>query len=174
MSQVTSPIILDSTGQQIHSDLQQIKSVLTTPSAAADITFDNTGTGMQADDVQDAITELKSNLTTLETEVSDKDSLVLIRELATWNIGANMSLEEYWDIYTEYYIYISHTATSDTFYQIILNKGFASHEFIVGYGTNSNSYAIMKYTSSNYYLNLVDARVGGSTYNPKIVVFGKK
>jgi hypothetical protein len=63
MAQVTSPIILDSTGQQIHSDLQQIKNVLTTPSAAEDITFDNTGTGMQADDVQDAITELKSNLT---------------------------------------------------------------------------------------------------------------
>ena len=62
MAQVTSPIILDSTGQQIHSDLQQIKNVLTTPSTAADITFDNTGTGMQADDVQDAITELKSNL----------------------------------------------------------------------------------------------------------------
>lgn len=65
MAQVTSPIILDSTGQQIHSDLQQIKTVLTTPSAAEDITFDNTGTGMQADDVQDAITELKSNLTDL-------------------------------------------------------------------------------------------------------------
>ena len=65
MAQVTSPIILDSTGQQIHSDLQQIKNVLTTPSAAEDITFDNTGTGMQADDVQDAITELKSNLTEL-------------------------------------------------------------------------------------------------------------
>lgn len=67
MAQVTSPIILDSTGQQIHSDLQQIKNVLTTPSAAEDITFDNTGTGMQADDVQDAITELKSNLSNLET-----------------------------------------------------------------------------------------------------------
>lgn len=66
MAQVTSPIILDSTGQQIHSDLQQIKNVLTTPSAAADISFDNTGTGMQADDVQDAITELKSNLTDLD------------------------------------------------------------------------------------------------------------
>ena len=66
MAQVTSPIILDSTGQQIHSDLQQIKNVLTTPSAAEDITFDNTGTGMQADDVQDAITELKSNLIKLD------------------------------------------------------------------------------------------------------------
>lgn len=65
MAQVTSPIILDSTGQQIHSDLQQIKNALTTPSTAADITFDNTGTGMQADDVQDAITEIKSNLTQL-------------------------------------------------------------------------------------------------------------
>lgn len=67
--EVTSPIFLDSTGQQIHSDLQQIKNALTTPSAAADITFDNTGTGMQADDVQDAITELKSNLTELSSEI---------------------------------------------------------------------------------------------------------
>lgn len=75
MAQVTSPIILDSTGQQIHSDLQQIKNVLTTPSTAADITFDNTGTGMQADDVQDAITELKSNLTKFEPiDISDKFS----------------------------------------------------------------------------------------------------
>lgn len=82
MAQVTSPIILDSTGQQIHSDLQQIKNVLTTPSAAADITFDNTGTGMQADDVQDAITELKSNLT----------ELIVIEEIdftLSQTIGAN-------------------------------------------------------------------------------------
>ena len=77
MAQVTSPIILDSTGQQIHSDLQQIKNVLTTPSAAADITFDNTGTGMQADDVQDAITELKSNLTDFGVPISNSNTFTV-------------------------------------------------------------------------------------------------
>lgn len=38
---------------------------LTVPSTAAEISFDNTGTGMTATDVQDAVTELKSNLTEL-------------------------------------------------------------------------------------------------------------
>ena len=36
---------------------------LTIPDEASEISFDNTGTGMVATDVQDAITELKSNLT---------------------------------------------------------------------------------------------------------------
>ena len=36
---------------------------LVIPSTAAEINFDNTGTGMTATDVQDAVTELKSNLT---------------------------------------------------------------------------------------------------------------
>lgn len=89
MAQVTSPIILDSTGQQIHSDLQQIKNVLTTPSAAEDITFDNTGTGMQADDVQDAITELKSNLTELGTPLT---ASWLAKTLSTQDIIATNSI----------------------------------------------------------------------------------
>lgn len=41
---------------------------LTVPSTAAEISFDNTGTGMTATDVQDAVTELKSNLTNLEDD----------------------------------------------------------------------------------------------------------
>ena len=40
---------------------------LTIPSTAAEISFDNTGTGMVATDVQDAVTELKSNLTEYTT-----------------------------------------------------------------------------------------------------------
>lgn len=88
MAQVTSPIILDSTGQQIHSDLQQIKNVLTTPSTAADITFDNTGTGMQADDVQDAITELKSNLT---DNITEANSLTYVKQGNKRRISMNLS-----------------------------------------------------------------------------------
>ena len=87
MAQVTSPIILDSTGQQIHSDLQQIKNVLTTPSAAADITFDNTGTGMTATDVQDAVTELNSSLTDL-TSVDYRDYFTLKSGFSISDVGA--------------------------------------------------------------------------------------
>lgn len=46
---------------------------LVIPSTAAEINFDNTGTGMTATDVQDAVTELKSNLTEFEPiDISDK------------------------------------------------------------------------------------------------------
>lgn len=96
MAQVTSPIILDSTGQQIHSDLQQIKNVLTTPSAAEDITFDNTGTGMQADDVQDAITELKSNLNELTdiTQWNHESVSIAPSSLDTWVDGTVSGLSD--------------------------------------------------------------------------------
>lgn len=109
MAQVTSPIILDSTGQQIHSDLQQIKSVLTTPSTAADITFNNTGTGMQADDVQDAITELKSNL--IEKEYN--------------NIGTRVALST-----------TMYTATSDGYCRCGCPYGSSNYIAVAIYGAN--------------------------------------
>lgn len=66
MSDVTSPIITDATGQAILSKLNEIKQVLSTPSDAEDINYDNTTSGMTADNVQSAVDELKSNLTDLE------------------------------------------------------------------------------------------------------------
>lgn len=69
MSEVTSPILLDSTGQttntkldNINTTLGQIKNVLTTPSDAEDISYDNTSSGMTATDVQDAVDELNASL----------------------------------------------------------------------------------------------------------------
>jgi hypothetical protein len=56
-----------STGQvlakQSATDYDADWTTLVIPSTAAEISFDNTGTGMTATDVQDAVTELKSNLT---------------------------------------------------------------------------------------------------------------
>lgn len=66
MSDVTSPIITDATGQAILSKLNEIKQVLSTPSDAEDINYDNTTSGMTADNVQSAVDELKSNLTDLQ------------------------------------------------------------------------------------------------------------
>lgn len=59
---------------------------LTIPSTAAEISFDNTGTGMTATDVQDAVTELKSNLTDLDNEVS---SLFILKKEHFDNVPFN-------------------------------------------------------------------------------------
>ena len=51
--------------KQSATDYDADWETLVVPSTAAEISFDNTGTGMAATDVQDAVTELKSNLTQL-------------------------------------------------------------------------------------------------------------
>lgn len=53
--------------KQSSADYDADWETLVVPSTAAEISFDNTGTGMTATDVQDAVTELKSNLTDLTT-----------------------------------------------------------------------------------------------------------
>lgn len=139
MAQVTSPIILDSTGQQIHSDLQQIKNVLTTPSAAEDITFDNTGTGMQADDVQDAITELKSNLTDLTTYSESAEKVI-----GEWVNGKPL-----------YRLVISGTthATAGTIKAIKTFNDYADLEIKNIYGTITGEYhdGVAPFWSCNFY-----------------------
>lgn len=61
--EVHSPIITDETGQAILTKLNEIKQVLSTPADAEDVNYDNTTSGMTADNVQEAVDELKSNLT---------------------------------------------------------------------------------------------------------------
>lgn len=56
MATVTSPIITDDTGQAINTTLQSLVGAIS-PSAA-NVTFDNTGTGMTASNVQAAIEEI--------------------------------------------------------------------------------------------------------------------
>lgn len=51
--------------KQSATDYDADWETLVVPSTASEISFDNTGTGMTATDVQDAVTELKSNLTEL-------------------------------------------------------------------------------------------------------------
>ena len=77
MSEVTSPILLDSTGQttntkldNINTTLGQIKNVLTTPSDAEDISYDNTSSGMTADNVQEAVDELNASLVNFITKAN--------------------------------------------------------------------------------------------------------
>lgn len=62
---------------------------LTIPSTAAEITFDNTGTGMTATDVQDAVTELKSNLTELLDGIVVKHLYIDASDSETVTMPAN-------------------------------------------------------------------------------------
>ena len=57
----TGQVLAKQSGTDYDADWES----LVIPSTAAEISFDNTGTGMTATDVQDAVTELKSNLTNL-------------------------------------------------------------------------------------------------------------
>ena len=52
------------------SGVAEILNKPTIPTTASQIDYDNTTSGLQADDVQDAITELKSNLTELATPIT--------------------------------------------------------------------------------------------------------
>lgn len=61
---------------------------LTIPSTAAEISFDNTGTGMAATDVQDAVTELKSNLIELDAGMTvTKTALTGYTTLANFTLN---------------------------------------------------------------------------------------
>lgn len=62
--------------KQSSADYDADWETLVVPSTAAEISFDNTGTGMTATDVQDAVTELKSNLTNLQDFVLNDEIVI--------------------------------------------------------------------------------------------------
>lgn len=64
--------------KQSGTDYDAAWESLVIPSTAAEISFDNTGTGMTATDVQDAVTELKSNLID-KTTIYDNNNITLIK-----------------------------------------------------------------------------------------------
>ena len=80
MAVVTEPIILDETGQDIVTQLQAIVAGLA-PNAGQ-ISYSNATSGLSADDVQEAIDEVESNvvtvsnsLTQLKNYLSDRGSV---------------------------------------------------------------------------------------------------
>ena len=75
--------------KQSGTDYDAAWESLVIPSTAAEISFDNTGTGMTATDVQDAVTELKSNLTDLATiDFGESSSVVSVN--GTYQIPAEV------------------------------------------------------------------------------------
>ena len=149
---------------------------LVIPSTAAEINFDNTGTGMTATDVQDAVTELKSNLTDLESEVDDKLKLTVIRSVATWNVGSSYTFtQEDWDKYTEFHVFISHANVANpSYYEVVFNKYFYTVQRIVGYGgTSGNNYVQMSGDATNKRLTLNAAVNASTAYNPLIGIYGR-
>ena len=132
MSDVTSPIITDATGQAILSKLNEIKQVLSTPSDAEDINYDNTTSGMTADNVQSAVDELKSNLTEL-SEYSTSEQAV-----GKWTDGKTL--------YRKVYTCPSFSVTSSSTTQTYTVFTFPSNTNIIKY------FCVLNHSSSEYML----------------------
>lgn len=69
MAVVTEPIILDETGQDIVTQLQAIVAGLA-PNAGQ-ISYSNATSGLSADDVQEAIDEVESNVVTVSNSLTN-------------------------------------------------------------------------------------------------------
>lgn len=66
---LTSPIILDATGQDMLTKLDSIISAINP--VAQGVSYDNAGTGMVANNVQSAITELKTGLVNTNSSLTN-------------------------------------------------------------------------------------------------------
>ena len=121
-------------------------------------------------------TELKSNLTDLESEVDDKLKLTVIRSVATWNVGSSYTFtQEDWDKYTEFHVFISHANVANpSYYEVVFNKYFYTVQRIVGYGgTSGNNYVQMSGDATNKRLTLNAAVNASTAYNPLIGIYGR-
>jgi hypothetical protein len=143
-----------STGQvlakQSSTDYDADWETLVVPSTAAEISFDNTGTGMTATDVQDAVTELKSNL--------------------TWKEASSFN-QAYTNATNEVLVIISNNnpalGTTFTFPKAYLSSLSHSKYFTNGYHYNSSTYALMQ-----IYINIADMSGTCSAYSNGVAVQG--
>ena len=127
-------------------------------------------------DLQADVSEIKSNLTDLESEVDDKLKLTVIRSVATWNVGSSYTFtQEDWDKYTEFHVFISHANVANpSYYEVVFNKYFYTVQRIVGYGgTSGNNYVQMSGDATNKRLTLNAAVNASTTYNPLIGIYGR-
>lgn len=88
--------------KQSGTDYDAAWESLVIPSTAAEISFDNTGTGMTATDVQDAVTELKSNLTDL-------------RDYSTSEIAVGKWIDGTTTVYKKTFSFTTTTSNDQTF-----------------------------------------------------------
>lgn len=101
--------------KQSSTDYDADWETLIIPSTASDISFDNTGTGMTATDVQDAVTELKSNLTNYLPSKLVSGALPSSANVETKVVNDSTLLDNYVIVgYCVYYNQIYYTWINDT------------------------------------------------------------
>ena len=141
--------------KQSSTDYDTAWESLIIPSTAAEISFDNTGTGMTATDVQDAVTELKSNLIDLTTWVKSsnltypataKELLVYV----TVTVGSNVFV-------CDKYILLSALSNSNN---VFISSGDRDFWLSVGLQVQATSKAIV----------LNSAMIGSTDYKSSAVV----
>ena len=164
--------------QQLDGSIRCIQGVDATPNGSniwAKIGTTPLAEGLPRDCSQ-AINELKSNLTDLDTAIAQRLKLTMIRDRATWNVGSSYTFtEEDWNKYTEFHVYIAIANVSEpSYYEIVFNRYFYSFKRIVGYGAISGAtYVQMTGDGSNRRLTLNAAKNAGADYNPIIGIYAR-
>lgn len=142
---------------------------------ASDIPYDNTTSGMTATDVQDAVSELKSNLTDLDTAIEQRLKLTQIRQLSAWNVGSSYPFtDEVWNKYTEFHVFIANANVAEpSYYEIVFNRYFFSYKRIVGYGVSGSTYVQMTGNGGQKTITLNAAMNAGTAYTPLIAIYAR-
>lgn len=118
----TGQVLAKQSGTDYDSDWE----TLTIPSTAAEISFDNTGTGMTATDVQDAVTELKSNLTDLQPKIKTASGTATVSQYNTINFV---------QFITETYTRVLAVRTTNANQGVFFTSGTSCKVFNVGTST---------------------------------------
>ena len=155
--------------KQSATDYDADWETLVVPSTAAEISFDNTGTGMTATDVQDAVTELKSNLT-------EKASRNLTWKFSSpFSLSAEYDASSFWDEMNEIIIMVANnnTGTNASYYPIHYYKEMGTMTVVNGYGLGGNTFCQINFNSDTKKITMVDCRNGGTQYSPFVKFYYK-
>ena len=136
--------------KQSSTDYDADWQTLVIPSTAAEISFDNTGTDMTATDVQDAISELKSNLTWKEASSFNQAYTNAVNEVLVIISNNNPAL-----------------GTTFSFPKIFLSSLTNNKYFTNGYHYNASTYALMQ-----IFINVNDMSGTCSAYSNGVAVQG--
>lgn len=174
MSEVTSPILTDATGQEIVSKLNTLLTKMDNLAAAfqpnaSGIVYSNTTSGLTGDDVQEAVDEVAGDVTEIKQSLSNLH-FVQISESAVGT--AELALPSDWDelVLQVYISSINMSLISGTIIRSMVGTSYM-HITLGNYGT---SYAIGQIKADAAKIGTVNW--GGSTItnDARLIGFYKK
>ena len=158
----TSPIITDDTGQDIKTAINALANAISP--AALNVTFNNTGTGLSASDVQAALAEV--------AKISAFDELVTITSIPTTETSYNLS-EDYTKYkrlviqFTHYNNVLSSLEVSTEYFKVTSAGARIMYTVFAENGTYLANIEIRKNTDTSVYVKSTS-----SPTNYRIKIYG--